>query len=200
MADIFQNRYNFLIGLRLCDLEICTLWLRFYEISVELTIFRLQDSATNPGNPPLWTSPWRFGNGSIKLVPFGPITILLVLIVCAKPRLPSTVWQEIDRFGTYWNGMPADEIERKQNHDTSQQLFRCAIHDDNQNYPDFKSRLFWWRMECLASRGQALLVPSKSRWFDSSFLVSSWFSLGLCVLCRNVSQFSLLWVDLYLMQ
>ena len=37
------------------------LW--FYEISVELTIFRLQYSASDFGNPPLWTSLCRFGNG-----------------------------------------------------------------------------------------------------------------------------------------
>ena len=29
--------------------------------------------------------------------------------------------------------MPADEIERKRNHDTPQRLFRCSIHGDNQN-------------------------------------------------------------------
>ena len=57
---------------------------------------------------------------------------------------------EFDRIGTHWNGMPADEIERKRHHDTSQRLFRCSIHKDNQNNCDFKSRLFWWRMECLA--------------------------------------------------
>ena len=45
--------------------------------------------------------------------------------------------------------MPADEIERKRNHDTSQRLFRCSIHDDNQNNRNFKSRLFRWQMECL---------------------------------------------------
>ena len=56
---------------------------------------------------------------------------------------------EFDRFGTHWNRMPADEIERKRNHDTSQRLFRCSIHDDNQNNRDFKPRLFWWRMEWL---------------------------------------------------
>ena len=44
MADVFKNHYDFWIDLRLCDLEDYTLLLRFYEISVELTIFRLQYS------------------------------------------------------------------------------------------------------------------------------------------------------------
>ena len=52
--------------LRLCDLKDCTLQLRFYEISVELIIFGLQHSASNFGNPPLWTSLWRLVNGSIS--------------------------------------------------------------------------------------------------------------------------------------
>ena len=70
---------------------------------------------------------------------------LLVLILSAKPRLPLTVWRksdsaELDMFETHWNGMPADEIKRKRNHDTSQRLFPCSIHDDNQSNRDFKSR------------------------------------------------------------
>ena len=56
---------------------------------------------------------------------------------------------EFDRFETHWNGKPADEIERKRNHNTSQRMFRCSIHDDNQDNRDFTSRLFWWWMECL---------------------------------------------------
>ena len=64
-----------------------------------------------------------------------------------ESRLPSTLWRksnsaEFDRFETHWNGMPADEIERKRNHDTSQRLFRCSIDDDYQNNRNFKSRLF----------------------------------------------------------
>ena len=50
MADIFKNRYDFRIGFKLCDLEDYALQIRFYEISVELTIFRLQDIASNFGN------------------------------------------------------------------------------------------------------------------------------------------------------
>ena len=38
--------------------------------------------------------------------------------------------------------VPGDETEQKRNHDTSQRLFLCSIHDDNQNNRDLKSRLF----------------------------------------------------------
>ena len=57
MADIVKNCYNFWIGLRPCDLEDCTLQLRFHKDSIEFTIFRLHNSALNFGNPPLWTIP-----------------------------------------------------------------------------------------------------------------------------------------------
>ena len=66
--DIDKNGYNVWIGLKLCDFEDCTLQLRFYEISAELIIFGLQYSASNFGNPPLWTSLWRFVNGSIGIL------------------------------------------------------------------------------------------------------------------------------------
>ena len=36
MADIFKNRYNFCIGLKLCNLEDCTLLLRFYKNLINL--------------------------------------------------------------------------------------------------------------------------------------------------------------------
>ena len=45
MADIFKDRYNFWISLRLCDLEDCTLKLRFPQIPAEFTISGLQYSA-----------------------------------------------------------------------------------------------------------------------------------------------------------
>ena len=38
---------------------------KFYEISVELTIFRLQYSTSTFGNQPLWKSLRHFGKGSI---------------------------------------------------------------------------------------------------------------------------------------
>ena len=37
-------------------MEDCVLQLRFHKISVELSILRLQYSASNFGNPTLWTS------------------------------------------------------------------------------------------------------------------------------------------------
>ena len=49
MVNTVKNRYNFRIGLRLCDLEDCNLYVMFYEISVERIIFRRQYSASNFG-------------------------------------------------------------------------------------------------------------------------------------------------------
>ena len=104
----------------------------------------------------------KWGSIGIKLVPFvrlqswlpikpNHLSTLLVLIVCAKPRLPSTVWREIKRgwVRQVRNSLKADEIERKRSHDTSQRLFRCSIRNDNQNNRDFTSGLFRWGMECL---------------------------------------------------
>ena len=88
MADIVKNRYKFWIGLRLCDLEDHTLQLRFHEISVELIIFWLQYSASNFGNPPLWTSLWRFVNGSVACLNW-PVLIKMKVLPLSR-----TLWKQ----------------------------------------------------------------------------------------------------------
>ena len=93
---------------------------------------------------------WR----SQSWLPIKPnhLSVLLVLIACAKPRLPSTVWRQIERGwapqvwnSLKWNTSRRNRTKMKSRH-TSTAL---SLTHDNQNNRDFKSRLFSWRMECL---------------------------------------------------